>query len=89
LDRSGARRIYRALAGCLCPIPASHPPFRCWLNPPGLAEAELKKRTLTNLYNARPAWLAAAHRTLDGAVCAAYGWPDDLSDEEILGRLLR
>ena len=59
-----------------------------WLNPPGLAEAELKKRTLTNLYNARPAWLAAAHRTLDAAVCAAYGWPDDLSDEEILARLL-
>ncbi|MCB0025502.1 MAG: hypothetical protein KDD91_20860, partial [Caldilinea sp.] len=46
------------------------------------------KRTLTNLYNARPAWLAAAHRTLDGAVCAAYGWPDDLSDEEVLARLL-
>jgi len=31
---------------------------------------------------------SAAHRSLDAAVCAAYGWPDDLSDEEILGRLL-
>ena len=25
-----------------------------WLNPPGVSEAELKKRTLTNLYNQRP-----------------------------------
>ena len=30
-----------------------------WLNPPNPAEAELKKRTLTNLYNQRPDWLAA------------------------------
>lgn len=59
-----------------------------WLNPPGLPAAELKQRTLTNLYNARPDWLDAAHRTLDAAVCAAYGWPADLSDEEILARLL-
>ncbi len=59
-----------------------------WLNPPGLSEAELKKRTLTNLYNERPAWLAAAHARLDAAVFAAYGWPDDLSDEELLARLL-
>ncbi len=50
--------------------------------------AELKKRTLTNLYNQRPAWLINAHRTLDQAVAAAYGWPADLSDEEILHRLL-
>ena len=59
-----------------------------WLNPPGLPEAELKKRTLTNLYNQRPTWLDLAHRTLDEAVFAAYGWPHDLSDEEILARLL-
>jgi len=59
-----------------------------WLDPPGLAEAELKKRTLTNLYNARPAWLDAAHKRLDAAVFNAYGWPHDLSDEEILARLL-
>jgi hypothetical protein len=39
-------------------------------------EAELKKRTLTNLYNARPAWLAMAHERLDQAVAAAYGWDD-------------
>jgi hypothetical protein len=54
-------------------------------------EAELKKRTLTNLYNARPAWLDHAHRELDAAVAAAYGWTDytpGMSDEEILRRLL-
>ena len=59
-----------------------------WLNPPDISEAELKKRTLTNLYNARPTWLDNAHRKLDAAVCAAYGWPADLSDDEILARLL-
>jgi type II restriction/modification system DNA methylase subunit YeeA len=58
-----------------------------------LPEAELKKLTLTNLYNERPAWLANAHRALDAAVFAAYGWaeasaPDTLSDEAILERLL-
>jgi len=50
--------------------------------------AELKKRTLTNLYNQRPAWLNHAHRALDEAVAAAYGWRADLSDDEILRRLL-
>ena len=34
----------------------------------------LKKRTLTNLYNERPAWLDNAHRDLDEAVANAYGW---------------
>ena len=52
------------------------------------SDAELKKRTLTNLYNARPTWLDNAHRKLDAAVFAAYGWPADLSDDEILARLL-
>ena len=46
-----------------------------WLNPPNASEAELKDRTLTKLYNARPEWLANAHRTLDRAVFAAYDWP--------------
>ena len=59
-----------------------------WMNPEGLSEAERKKRTLTNLYNARPTWLELAHKKLDTAVFAAYGWPEDLSDEEILERLL-
>jgi hypothetical protein len=59
-----------------------------WLDPPGASEAELKKRTLTNLYNQRPTWLDFAHRKLDHAVLDAYGWPHDLSDKEMLGKLL-
>jgi hypothetical protein len=59
-----------------------------WLNPPGASEEDLKTRTLTRLYNARPEWLANAHRTLDEAVFAAYGWPPNLTDQEILARLL-
>jgi type II restriction/modification system DNA methylase subunit YeeA len=59
-----------------------------WLNPPNASPEELKKRTLTNLYNARPSWLAEAHRKLDAAVFAAYGWPDTLTDAELLERLL-
>jgi type II restriction/modification system DNA methylase subunit YeeA len=55
------------------------------------AAAILKKRTLTNLYNERLAgnlaWLDHAHRDLDAAVAAAYGWPADLTDEQILERL--
>ena len=50
--------------------------------------AKLKKRTLTNLYNERPAWLDLAHKRLDAAVAAAYGWPTDLADQQILERLL-
>jgi len=50
--------------------------------------AELKRRTLTNLYNQRPAWLVHAHRALDEAVAAAYGWPADLTEADILRRLL-
>lgn len=59
-----------------------------WLNPPNAGADELKKRTLTNLYNAHPAWLADAHRKLDEAVFAAYGWPSTLTDAELLERLL-
>jgi hypothetical protein len=56
--------------------------------------AKLKKRTLTELYNRRQrcdgdtAWLDFAHKKLDAAVAAAYGWPAYLSDEQILERLL-
>ena len=59
-----------------------------WLNPPGASEEELKRRTLTNLYNQRPTWLDLAHRALDRAVVAAYGWPHDLGDKDLLSRLL-
>ena len=49
---------------------------------------KLAKRTLTNLYNERPAWLANAHAKLATAVAAAYGFAVDLSDEQILEKLL-
>ncbi len=61
----------------------------------GLPEKDLKalqKRTLTNLYNERPAWLANAHAALDLAVAKAYGWTDytsEMPDDEILARLLK
>ena len=64
---------------------------RNWLNPEGAGEQELKRRTLTNLYNARPTWLAMAHQRLDRAVWAAYGWADDpaeTTEDELLTRLL-
>ncbi len=54
----------------------------------GACAAQLKTRTLTNLYNQRPTWLDLAHKKLDEAVFAAYGWPADLSDDELLERLL-
>ena len=47
-------------------------------------------RRLTNLFNEHPTWLDMAHKTLDAAVAAAYGWADyipDMPDEEILRRL--
>jgi len=74
-----------------------------WLNPQtsevfledSKIEKTLKKtsevsgrRTLTNLYNQRPTWLELAHKRLDETVFAAYGWKSDLSDEEILEKLL-
>jgi hypothetical protein len=52
------------------------------------AAAILKKRTLTNLYNARPTWLANAHADLNAAIAAAYGWKEDISIDDALVRLL-
>lgn len=76
-----------------------------WLNPPEASQVGaqqpvlslskdaarplLKERTLTNLYNARPTWLANAHERLDCAVLDAYGWPPyGLGNEELLESLL-
>lgn len=65
-----------------------------WRNPtdlfgePALNAEQLRRRTLTNLYNNYPTWLANAHAALDASVAAAYGWPADLPDGEILERLL-
>ncbi len=51
-------------------------------------EADMKKRTMTNLYNEYPAWLDNVHRELDLAVAAAYGWSADLKDDDVLANLL-
>ncbi|MQB34745.1 class I SAM-dependent DNA methyltransferase [Rhizobium rhizogenes] len=58
------------------------------------AETVWKKRTMTNLYSQRPAWLDYAHKVLDEAVAEAYGWGADwragrMDDDEILTRLFR
>jgi type II restriction/modification system DNA methylase subunit YeeA len=53
-----------------------------------MGETELRDRTLTNLYNEKPAWLRQAHERLDRAVHDAYGWPYPLDEEDILARLL-
>ena len=50
---------------------------------------ELRRRTLTNLYNERPQWLVDAHGALDGAVAEAYGWEVDISDDDALHELLK
>jgi type II restriction/modification system DNA methylase subunit YeeA len=59
-----------------------------WLNPPGASEENLRSRTLTKLYNERPAWIENAHQTLDRAVFAAYGLKYPLSRDEIIRHLL-
>ena len=53
-----------------------------------VAADELKKRTLTRLYNARPSWLVDAHAELDAAVARAYGWPAEISEDDALRNLL-
>ena len=52
------------------------------------AAKEVRKRTLTNLYNDRPQWLTDAHAALDVAVAAAYGWPTDITAGDALRELL-
>jgi hypothetical protein len=60
--------------------------------------AELKKRTLTNLYNERPTWLetcsrtvirGCTHKRMAETVLEAYGWTGEIGEEEILERLLK
>ena len=75
----------------LVPLGMSHSPYPDRIVARPGFERELAKRTLTNLYNQRPPWLAQAHAALDAAVAAAYGWADysaATSDDEILRRLL-
>lgn len=73
------------------PLGLAQSPYPDRILPLPTFEKELAQRTLTKLYNQRPAWLAAAHTQLDAAVAAAYGWTDytpEMPDEEILRRLL-
>lgn len=77
------------------PLGMTQSPYPDRIEPqPGLSEQDLKalqKRTLTNLYNAKPAWLTMVHSQLDQAVASAYGWLDysaAMPDDEILKRLL-
>lgn len=76
------------------PLGMAKSPYPDRIVPKNGHEKELAERTLTRLYNQRPAWLDAAHKALDAAVAAvaaAYGWTDyraDMPDEEILKRLL-
>jgi hypothetical protein len=79
----------------ITPLGMSASPYPDRIEPkPGIREDDLKalqQRTLTKLYNLRPAWLTLAHQQLDEAVAAAYGWADyspAMADEEILKRLL-
>lgn len=62
------------------------------LDPEGATETELKKRTRTNLYNARPTWLVNAHAALDRAVWTAYDWdnpvPAEVDEDTTLSRSL-
>lgn len=73
------------------PLGLDHSPYPDRIVAKAGFEGELAKRTLTNLYNQRPAWLEEAHAALDAAVALAYGWSDyshAMSDDEILRRLL-
>ena len=94
---SAARRLDELRENWLNPaewverIPEVVPGYPDRIIPKSGYAAELKKRTLTNLYNQRPAWLDHAHTALDIAVAAAYGWSDytpAMPDGEILRRLL-
>ena len=74
-------------------VPEVVPGFPDRLLPKNAAAAvALKKRTLTALYNTRGApegaWLDNLHRDLDAAVAAAYGWPEDIAEDDVLARLL-
>ena len=45
-----------------------------WLNPPNASAEELKRRTLTNFYNARPSWLAVSYTHLTASIPRSVPW---------------
>ena len=73
------------------PLGMTSSPYPDRILPKAGHEKDLAERTLTKLYNQRPAWLDAAHQALDLTVAQAYGWSDytnAMPEEEILLRLL-
>ncbi len=75
----------RAIAAA---VKVLHERREAWLNPVDVNPAILQDRTMTELYNRQPDWLIDAHDAIDEAVTAAYGWSAELTDDEILPRLL-
>ena len=55
------------------------------------ARANHPESSFADLYDdtAMPLDLRQAHRENDAAVCEAYGWPDDIREEEIVAGLFR
>ncbi len=89
------QKMEEVAGGAWIPAGLAASPYPDRIEPrPGITVADLKapqQRTLTKLYNQRPAWLTMAHQQLDATVAAAYGWTDysaEMADEEILKRLL-
>ena len=84
------RRQHKAISDAAASLDAARTQ---WLNPSDAPAELVQERTVTDLYNdsekdPRPKWLTNRHQAIDKAVAAAYGWSADLSDDEILSRLL-
>ena len=75
----------RAAVGAAAKVLDDH--RRGWLFPEGIDDDELRKRTLTNLYNDQPTWLRQAHESLDRTVYAAYGWSYPMASDDVLSSL--
>lgn len=85
----GLRNAWLNPADLVCTEPEVVPGYPDRILPKNtVAAATLRERTLTNLYNQRPQWLVDAHRDLDAAVAAAYGWAANISEEDALANLL-
>lgn len=74
----------------MIPIGVRQGPYPPRVNSKPEFKKQIAERTMTNLYNRRPAWLNRVHKALDLAVARAYGWADysaEMDDAEILRRL--
>ena len=59
-----------------------------WLTPPGMNPMLTEDRTMTALYNDPTPSVRRAQEDLNAAVAAAYGWPADIPNDDILAGLL-